>query len=254
MERLPDFIIAGVQKGGTTSLYDALMQHPDVFPGSWKEIHYFDWHYRMGIEWYKQQFAGAPSKCLTGEATGNYLFHPHAAKRIGQDLKDTKFIILLRNPIDIAYSQYTHAKANRKESESFFEAIERVRGQIPIEIERMYQDEHYYSFIFDIYSYLERGLYVYQLKRWMQTIRDKTRTLILDSAEFFKSPAVSYEQILEFLGLKGGQPIEFKHLKKRDERLPIVNDGIRQYLKVYYKPYNKALYELIGRDFDWEKT
>lgn len=252
MERLPEFIIAGVQKAGTTSLYDALMQHPGVFPGSWKEIHFFDWHYKMGIGWYKQQFSGAPSYCITGEATGNYIFHPHAPHRIAAHLKETKFIILLRNPVDVAYSQFSHARANRKESEDFFIAIDRIKQQMPHEIERLKNDENYYSFIFDIYSYIERGLYAYQIERWMKAIRDKGRTLILDSSEYFKSPTVVYSEVTEFLNLQRWQPIEFKHLKKRDDDLPSANAGIRQYLREFYKPYNEVLYDLLGKDFGWE--
>jgi hypothetical protein len=115
---LPDFIIIGAMKSGTTSLYNYLVQHPNVLKGAKKEIHFFDWQYEKGLPYYRSQFPTQPYKIfmrsfrkyefICGEASPYYFFHPHVARRVAQDLPHVKLIAILRNPVDRAYSHYWH--------------------------------------------------------------------------------------------------------------------------------------------------
>ena len=112
----PDFYIIGFAKCGTTSLFEYLISHPNIHPPKGKEIDFFDRLYSRGINWYKVGFPFTiqkfiekvffRKKFLTGEATPRYIEHPHAINRIKQTTPNAKFIILLRNPIDRAFSQH----------------------------------------------------------------------------------------------------------------------------------------------------
>src|SRR5207248_10393615 len=97
-----------------------------------------------------------------------YLFHPHVPKRVVQVLPHVKLIVLLRNPVDRAYSQYYHAIELGHETLSFEEAIASEEERTAQERAKLLRDEHYYSHAYKHRSYLTRGIYVEQLQAWMQ--------------------------------------------------------------------------------------
>src|SRR5579863_6754349 len=113
---LPDFMIIGTQKGGTTSLYNYLIDHPNISSIFKKEPHFFDFNFYKGVSWYRAHFPSLlekyyservhGQKFITGEASPYYLYHPLVPQRIKETMPTayTKFIVLLRNPIDRAYS------------------------------------------------------------------------------------------------------------------------------------------------------
>lgn len=104
---LPNFIIIGAQKGGTSSMFSYLKQHPQLQLPDIKEIHFFDNNYQKGSTWYKSHFPLIIVKNkLTGEASPYYLFHPHVPQRVIQLCPKVKLIVMLRNPADRAYSHY----------------------------------------------------------------------------------------------------------------------------------------------------
>ena len=126
---LPNFMCIGASKSGTTSLYDILKQHSDIFLPSFKEPHFFDIPlvYQNGIEWYKKTYFQSVKneKCI-GDFTPTYLFDEHAPERILNDLGvNMKFIIILRNPVDRAYSHYLHSKRDLHEHLSFEDALKK---------------------------------------------------------------------------------------------------------------------------------
>src|SRR5262245_43057221 len=103
---VPDFIIIGTQRGGTTSLYNNLIKHPCIVPAFKKEVHCFDVNFRKGISWYQTHFPSYIEKYLrkahakdfvTGEASPYYMFHPHVPRRIAEMVPKVKLIALLRN-------------------------------------------------------------------------------------------------------------------------------------------------------------
>ena len=118
---LPDFLIIGAQKGGTTSLYNYVQAQPCVAPAARKEVHFFDRRLNLnkGLTWYRGHFPTRVEQYsarhlrlqpfLTGEATPEYLFLPHIPHIVARVLPVIKLILLLRNPVDRAYSQYQHA-------------------------------------------------------------------------------------------------------------------------------------------------
>ena len=108
--KLPDFLGIGAQKAGTTYLYSLLSEHPQVFLSSPKELHFFSLHYQKGLAWYQDQFKFAATDKCCGEITPYYMFHPLASKRIRKHLPNVKLIVLLRDPVERALSQFFHSR------------------------------------------------------------------------------------------------------------------------------------------------
>ncbi|HET7626188.1 MAG TPA: sulfotransferase [Verrucomicrobiae bacterium] len=164
----PTFIIVGAQKAGTTSLYHLLYRHPRIKPAKKKELHYFDNNYFRDQSWYESMFPlarlffGAPSKVakpITGEASPYYLFHPSAVSRMARTLPDAKLIVLLRNPVERAYSHYQHQVRSRTENLSFEDALASEKERIQGEAEKLLKDDRFRSAKHRRYSYLSRGIY-----------------------------------------------------------------------------------------------
>src|SRR5947209_6909997 len=211
LRMMPDFIIIGAQKGGTTSLYRYLIDHPNIAPIYIKEPHFFDIHFHKGVGWYRSHFPTAVEKyyaryvekhdLITGEASPYYLFHPRAPQRVAKTLPRAKLIVLLRNPIDRAYSQYQHQlRQPGVEPLSFEEAIAYEEKRLAGEEEKILRDEKYDSFNHRHYSYLARSTYVDQLRRWM-SIFPREQFLILKSEELYAEPTAIVNQTLEFLNI-----------------------------------------------------
>jgi hypothetical protein len=249
---LPDFVIIGAQKSGTSFLYDLLTQHPYVKRAALKELHYFDRHFDRGIEWYRSQFPlprwKEERKSITGEATPNYLFHPHAARRMAEVVPQARLIVLLRNPVDRAYSNYYKEVKRGGETLQFEEAIEveeaRSRGQM----DKMLEDDRYTSFNQQQFSYLSRGIYVDQLLRW-SGFYSKNQMLVLKSEDFYERPLDTLKLVLHFL--PDWQPDPRVLTKKGTTRYSRMNPATRQRLEDYFEPHNRRLYEYLGVDFGW---
>ena len=194
---LPDFLIIGTQRGGTTALYHYLKTHPCITPATIADTHFFDKKYSKGLAWYRGHFPTSFRKIsaqhlqrrafVTGEASSSYLFHPHAPKRVAQVLPHVKLITLLRNPVDRAYSQYYHAIELGHETLSFEEAIQSEEERTWQEREKILKDEHYESHTYQHRSYLSRGIYVEQLQAWMHVF-PREQFLILKSEDFYAGP------------------------------------------------------------------
>ena len=143
---LPDFFIIGAKKCGTTFLYHLLGQHPHVEAAKKKEIHYFDHHFSKGNDWYRSHFPPPTWKegrrSITGESSPYYLFHPHAARRMAGVVPRARLIVLLRNPVDRAYSHYHQEAGRGHEPLTFEEAIEAEEARLRGERDRMLEHEH----------------------------------------------------------------------------------------------------------------
>ena len=257
---LPDFVIIGGQRCGTTSLYNYLVAHPCVASAFAKEVHFFDLNFRKGTDWYRSHFSSLVyeyllerlrrKRLVTGEASPYYIFHPHAAKRVSQVLPRAKIIALLRNPVDRAYSHYHLEVRHGHESLPFDEAVEQEQERLRGEMERMLKDEDYHSFNHQHYSYLSRGVYVHQLAAWTRLFPEH-QILVLRSEALAAEPSSVYAQVLRFLGLPLWQPQTFKpyHLA----RYPEMNAAVRERLTDHFAPHNHRLYELLGVNLGWEE-
>lgn len=198
-DKFPNFLGLGVQKGGTTSLQQLLEQHRNVFLPRVKELHYFSLHYSKGKAWYASQFAEAGSNQLSGEITPYYLFHPEAHKRISMLLPKAKLIVLLRDPVDRALSQYFHSKRLGLEPLGLEEALQAEETRLDRANEVLIQsDGHHQSH--QEHSYLSRSRYEKQLPAW-QKLYPMEQLLVLRSEDLFEQPALTWKRILLFLEL-----------------------------------------------------
>ena len=250
---LPDFLMIGVMKGGTTSFFNYLARHPQINPPFRKEIKFFDIHYLQGLGWYRAHF---PTRfkmkpgMVTGEATPYYIFHPTAPNRIAKVLPKATLIAILRNPVDRAYSHYNHMVRVGREPLPFEEAIEHEVERLSGEEEKIIADPRYSTFNHLHYSYLARGRYIEQLQKWL-AIFPREQILILASEELYTSPATAYRKAVEFLGLSAWEPNDFKVYKQGVyEEMPV---STRNRLIEYYRPYNQKLYDFLNMNFDWDK-
>ena len=259
---LPDFLIIGFVKCGTTSMYQYLMKHPDINRSSGKEIDYFDRFYSRGINWYKVKFPLKIKKFfiknivkknfLTGEATPRYIEHPHALTRIKKTVPNAKFIILMRNPIDRAFSHYNMNMTNELEYLSFEDALKKEKKRIKGRYEKMQKIEDYYSWDYDIFGYLEHGIYVKYLKKWMDVF-PKEQFLIIQTEEFKKNTSEVYSETLKFLNLPKHELDKYTFHKKLDYKKRVMKQETRKHLSEYFKPFNEELYEFLGVNYHWDE-
>ncbi len=194
VRQLPKFIIIGVQKGGTTSLTYYLKQHPQVYLPIKKEVHFFDLNFKKGLSWYKAYFPILSNK-IPGEATPYYIFHPHVAKRIKQTIPNAKFIVLLREPVSRAFSQYRKETSEKHDNiKTFEEAFEAEKERVENEEKKMIKDEDYYSYAHQRYTYFSRGLYHKQIQNWLQYF-NMEQFLFLKSEDFFSNPKKELKKV-----------------------------------------------------------
>jgi hypothetical protein len=258
LRMLPDYIIIGAQKCGTSSLYRYLNEHPAVAAAAGKEIHFFDWYYPRGARWYRAHFptvayrelfrARTGQRLITGEASPYYVFHPHAPKRIKALVPGAKLIVLLRDPVERAVSAYHHQVRAGTETLSLREALDREPSRLTAEVQRLAQDENYKSAAHRRYSYMARGLYADQLETWLRHF-PREQLLVIRSEDFFDDPGTTVAQVIEYLGLPPWKSREYRKFNAGE--YGDMDPAIRQQLSEYYAPHNRRLYALLGRDFGW---
>lgn len=129
-ERLPNFLIVGAMKSGTTALAAYLRAHPEVFMSRPKEIHFFDFNYAKGLDWYKQHFADSHGARAIGEATVSYMADHEIVDRLARCVPHARLVAILRNPVDRAYSHYWFNRARGWEHLEFSKAIEAEASRI----------------------------------------------------------------------------------------------------------------------------
>ena len=247
MRPLPNFLILGAQKAGTTALYAYLRWHPQVTGPSFKEVSFFDRHYARGELWYRAHFP-ARRRSAVGEASPSYLFHPLAPERVARLLPDARLIALLRNPVDRAFSHYQHEVALGREPLSFDEAIAGEDARMRGELERMLDDESYFSHAWWNYTYLARGRYGEQLERWFASF-PREQLLVLLTDELGRDPGGTYGRVLEFLGVEVRELPSYPRIFEREyEALPAET---RARLERSFEEPNRRLGELLGRDLPW---
>lgn len=258
---LPGYLIIGAAKCGTTSLYNYLIQHPQVLPCYKKEVHYFDYYYHKGLSWYRSHFPTqrevqeladkTHGSMLLGESSPYYLAHPLSPARVKETLPEVKMICMLRNPVDRAISSFYNQKRLGIETlPSFQEALEKENERIIGQEDRLRSDPHYSSFTHKYFAYLHRGDYAHQLKNWY-TVFPQSQILIINSESFYANTSVHFLNILRFLGLPEWEPNQYRSYNTGGD-YEKMEPALRNSLLDYYRPKNEALFQLIGQRFDWD--
>lgn len=251
MRTLPSFLILGTAKGGTTSLHRYLEKHPGVSPTLKKEIHFFDANFSKGLLWYRSHFPLKYKKLIAGDSTPFYLLYPHAPKRAFETIPQAKLIVLLRNPIERAYSLHNMnlMRPDVNETLSFEDAIKAEPERLSGEMEKMMADESYASFNYERYSYLTGGLYLEQVKSW-HNFFPKEQMLVLKSEDLFQDSSAIYQKVLKFLNLPSWELNVYKNANPREYSSPLL-PSTKTFLIDYFKPHNEALYDYLGVNYRW---
>lgn len=244
---LPDFLIVGAQRCATTSLHHYLLQHRAVLgPRLTKGVHWFDTGYQRPLAWYRSNFpttgrrAALESqlgiRAVVGESSPYYLFHPDAPGRIRQVLPAAKLLVILRDPVQRAWSHYHHEVERGFESLTFEEAL-------AAEDERLgdpFGHQHH--------SYAARGHYLDQLERLWQLF-PRPQVLVLLNEDLAADPGALLAEAHRFLGVPHQAPVVARRWNER--RKPPMPEGARSALTARFAEPNRRLAEALGRSLPW---
>jgi len=236
-----------------------MIQHPAIKPALTKEINFFNWSYDKPRNWYSAHFPTKLKKkfsknvfkksFLTGEATPLYLFNSQVPKRMFETIPNVKIIVVLRNPVDRAYSHYHDLGVRLGEEKRTFD--DAIRSELKILEEKNYVTTDYDGNFTDrLYQYVVRGIYFDHLKIWMDVYPVK-QFLILKTEELEKNPSEILNGVFKFLSLHNYDKINFEE-KHNVSKYEPMNEQSRKILKQFFKPHNERLYKFLKRDFEWD--
>ena len=280
--QLPNFLIVGAAKSGTTSLAAWLAEHPDVFVAPGKELHFFsvESNWARGVGWYAEQFAASAGEPAIGEATPMYLFADRAAERMADVVPGARLVVCLREPASRALSHWRHWYHRRAvERRPFAEAVDEELAQLasrPPEALSAYDPDGGY--------YVEMGRYLPQLERLCRYFpRERVHVLLLE--DLHDAPRETFAQVCRFLGVDDAVvpdsvgttenlAFEFRPLalwrllvrhherlpapvakflalrvlRRRPRRQPPMDPALRRRLQGFYADDNARLAAWLGRD------
>jgi len=246
---LPNFIIIGTVRSGSTSLYYNICEHPSVLSANYDEIGFFDSNYHLGINWYRSMFPTQKKmenvkmetgESITGEDTPFYFWKEEVAERIKEVLPKVKLIGIFRNPIDRAYSNYNLAVRMNTEKLTFENAIAKEMEFLKKFSLRESTDQ--------MRSYLSKGFYDEQIKFWFEKFSRK-QIHLLSTEDMQKNPKESLSKIFEFLEVSN-YVIKEPQRRKSAEYMKM-SEKTRNELIEFYRPHNNKFFEIIGNRFEW---
>ncbi|MEX2556740.1 MAG: sulfotransferase domain-containing protein [Actinomycetota bacterium] len=271
--RLPDFVIIGAMRAGSTTLARAVGAHPGVFMPAKKELHFFDWKFDRGTDWYREQFRSAEPGAVLGEATPIYIVYRDAMERLAATVPGTRLIAVLRDPASRAYSHYWYNRMLGFEPLPFREALAAEAGRPANTPDRR------------TFDYVERGRYLSQLLRVCELFpRDALHVLLLEDLN--RTPAETYRSLFRFLGIdETFVPTNAEHalnshaeyrskalakvsralpdplrrvarrFNRKDVRYPPMDEDVRRELDERFAEDNRALAAWLGRELiGWGRT
>lgn len=263
--RLPDFVLVGAMRAGSTTLARGLGAHPGVFMPEKKELHFFDWNHERGLEWYRGMFREAAAGQVAGEATPIYMVYRDAMERLAKALPDVRLIAVLRDPASRAYSHYWYNRMLGFEQLSFADALAAEPGRRPRTADRR------------TFDYVERGRYLVQLERICEMLpRESLHVVLLE--ELQRDPVATYRDVFRFVGVDDSfapphgevlnahaeyrskivsklsralpsrlrRPI--RRWNRKDVRYPPMDPSVRRELDERFAEDNRALAAWLGRE------
>ena len=252
-------MVIGVGRGGTTSCFHYLSQHPSIIGSAYDEIGFFDENFHLGLNWYRSMFptkflkkkiVKKFGKCLTYDVTPAYIRKPWVARRIKELFPEIKLIALLRNPVDKAYSHYHSSIKSGVQKHSFEEMVEEdIKTFQKFENTNSIIDDEYFSNHIEK-SPLGRGLYAQQLKIWFELF-DPKQILILTSEELSTETNKAMNKIFQFLDLPDYEIPDT--VKRSTANYTKMKMDTRKKLISFFSKYNQDLFKLLNQEFDWNK-
>jgi hypothetical protein len=227
-----------------------------------KGVHYFDTGFDRSLTWYRSHFPSDPYRALvrrrhevrrviTGEGSPYYIFHPLAAQRIAAAIPACRSILILRDPVERAYSHYQHEVARGFETLSFEEALEREEERLDGEERRMVDDPTYYSFSHQHHSYVARGMYLQQVERWLRYF-PREQLMIVRSTDMFSDPDATVRAVERFLGIEELSLPPYEKLNAHT--YGTMSEGARALLESRFDVPDRQLTAFLGHDPGWERS
>lgn len=235
------FMIAGTQRGGTTTLHEYLRRHPQICMPASKELHFFDneelWRGQTpSYSTYRADFPVAPSHRLLGDATPIYMYWEPAIPRIRDYNPAMKLILVLRNPITRAYSHWNHERQAGRETLSFRAAL----------LAEPARAEQVRPFQLRMSSYVQRGMYTRQLARiWAHF--PVQQTVVLRTDELGTALGSVFARIGSFLGIARFTPVHAIQANALTYNAPM-SRADRRYLSAVFEQEIRELERLLGWD------
>jgi Sulfotransferase domain len=263
----PDFLIIGTQKSGTTSLYYWLNRHPKLAGSYPKEIQYFSRHQHKGkdLNWYRKRFTSFKREALHFEASPSYIFNESIAKQLKELYPTIKLIVILRNPIDRAYSAWNMYRQHYKRGTLRRSLPARSASQENLMFQNLTERNDYPTFRQAIeieqdliakgeekgINFLRKGLYYDQIATYLKYF-DAGQLLILSMREL-DDPQKIVAKILLFLfidnsGPQVGEAFQSRNARKYQEK---INPEDRAFLEEFYRESNQKLFGFLGQPMDW---
>jgi hypothetical protein len=253
LRMLPDSLVIGAQKAGTTSLFHYLVRHPRVLAPPRKEIGFFTANWQRGLDWYRWHFPlRRPGGARTLEASTGYLDQPYVPARVAQVLPQARFLVLMRDPLERAWSHWRHSVRLGVEQLSFADALAAEEERLAPLFERMGQDESYHPRELSYYTYQRRGRYAEHLENWFRFF-PRERFLILPSEQLYRRPGATMEGVWRFLELPDYRDARYEayNSSAAADKRGGMDAGVRRRLREYFEPHNERLERLLGLSLDW---
>ena len=256
---LPNFLVVGAQRSGTTSLFIYLLAHHLVFgPRRAKGVHYFDTSYEESLDWYRSHFPRRSTlerleretgmSPAVGEGAPYYLFHPAIPDRVADVIPDCRILVVLREPLDRAVSHHAHEVRRGFETLSLREAFDAEAQRLDGEEERLLGDPDYVSKPHIHHAYLGRGRYAAQIERYLDRFGPE-RVLVLDSVALKTEPEATIRTTTDFLCLDPIDGADYP-LYNRREHDP-VDSELRSRYGSHFDESNARLAELFPGRLSW---
>jgi len=254
---LPDFIIIGAARSGTTHLLGQLNAHPNVIEGP-AETHFFDTHrYTYGLGWYRLRFPANKQRreayrtglhpVLTGESSPSYLAHPNVPARVARGVPGVRLLVLLRDPATRAASHWAWCLRQCGETRSFREAVEAEIGApgdtagIHVPLDKRVNDP----------LVVRRGIYQPQLERWRTHFPDD-QLMVIQSERWFRDPPDVMAEVCDFLEIPHRDELPRVMRNRNKPHEPFDEDVLAQ-LHDFYRPYNEELADYLDMPLDWNE-
>lgn len=251
---LPNVLVIGGQRCGTSSLYKYLGSHPEVGASLRKEVRFFTKYMVMGEDWYRSHFGlEVGPKKIFFEATPDYLLDPRVPQRVAELMPGVSLIVLLRDPIVRAFSHYNHNRRLGVETLSFQEAILQENHRIgPAWLKMLANDDIPTPDEVLRYSYVRRGMYSLQLEEWLKYF-PKDQFHVMRSEALYAQPQEELVRVFKFLQISHwdlGRFDNFSYISARPEaeRIP---EGAKEILADRYEADSERLRDLVGDRFVW---
>ena len=249
--KLPDFLVIGGKRCGTTTLFEFLRQHQMIAEPVIDHMGFFDDNYSIGINYYKSFFpikTEETAKKLDYDVTTSYLTSPFVAERVAKEIPNVKIIVLLRNPTSRAWSDYNASQTKDASEEEFQTYIDDELQKLEASDFEEKVSKNDYNMSEPFSNFIKKGLYAVYLKKWLKLFPRKN-FLFISTESFSNDENKVFKQIFDFLGLSNFEIHKLQRMSKGNyEKL---NPKIKNKLDLFFAPHNDELFKLINEKYDW---